>query len=135
MLEFSSHLDLRLFSETTQLTISPLTKLTDQIQLLQHNLQRKQLLIFEGFLGKNQNGHQRGSIVCVCVLQSRLGSTSVPAECRHTVPETLPGVAPSCSAHSGRFLQVPMTKGHPAAARCTSYRRSPFSFLRGGKNK
>lgn len=31
---------------------SPFTKLTDQIQLLQHHLQRKQLLIFKGFLGK-----------------------------------------------------------------------------------
>lgn len=52
---------------------------------------------------------------------------NVPAGCQHTVPETPPGAAPLCWAHSEHFLPAPEMTAHPAAARCTSYPRWPFS--------
>lgn len=57
-------------------------------------------------------------------------SCHIPAECRHTAPETPPGGAPSCWGHSERFLPVPTKRGHPAAVHCTSCLKSPFSLQR-----
>lgn len=115
--------------------ISPLTQLTDQVQLLQHQLERQKFLIFEGFL-RDTNWSQKPSdcklnqtIINVVSFPVRV-RCHIPAECRHTAPETPPGGAPLCWGHSGHFLLVPMMRGRPAAVHCTSCLRSLFSLQR-----